>query len=642
MKRGDLGGSRTEDSMEASKRHKQRGVEQSGYEGSPGIEVMGVGTLPGAFCPRLQRAATLEELHPVQAETLSEDAKKSEVCFSERGGFKEVVRWLNGRLDSLFVERCRTKPTGRIFPLPTSDLYLKALYPLEPLECLSCLRLLIFSLNSLNGEGIYGGQPVSPFQIKVLSHLLEHCRRVCNWELAVTPANWEDFFSAKGVDYRGEEVLTAQPIQWENLAPALPSEVGSVDLREVVTQGSRHYVENFSEYLLPEEDQVYTRPPKVHVSPENWDAVCEGLLRLGVCRTIHESELYQVKGQPLLNGLFGVNKHEYHQGFEVRRLIMNLIPLNNICKGLSGDVSTLPSWANMSSLHLMPHQDLVVSSEDVRCFFYIFRVPPEWHRFLAFNRPVGPHLRGPLKGNYFLASLVLPMGFKNSVSLAQQVHRVVVSRALKASGVLIGSGAEIRKDRPFPTCDHTYRVYLDNFDELKRVNKQLADTIEGKVSPLAIGLREEYLRCSIPRHPKKSVTQQRLAEVQGAIVDGTQGIAYPKPEKVLKYCQLACHLLQEGVCTQRQAQVVGGGFVYMAMFRRPLLGSLNALWKFITSFEGSPPFIVQQMPDLVREELARFIGLSPLSMIDFRTELSSCVTASDASESGEELLSPGG
>ncbi|CAL1145402.1 unnamed protein product [Cladocopium goreaui] len=40
------------------------------------------------------------------------------------------------------------------------------------------------------------------------------------------------------------------------------------------------------------------------------------------------------------------------------------------------------------------------------------------------------------------------------------------------------------------------------------------------------------------------------------------------------------------------------------------------------------------MPDLVREELARFIGLSPLSMIDFRTELSSCVTASDASESG--------
>ena len=641
MKRGDLGGSRTEDSMEASKRHKQRRVEQSGYEGSPGIEVMGVGTLPGAFCPRLQRAATLEELHPVQAETLSEDAKKSEVCFSERGGFKEVVRWLNGRLDSLFVERCRTKPTGRIFPLPTSDLYLKALYPLEPLECLSCLRLLIFSLNSLNGEGIYGGQPVSPFQTKVLSHLLEHCRRVCNWELAVTPANWEDFFSAKGVDYRGEEVLTAQPIQWENLAPALPSEVGSVDLREVVTQGSKHYVENFSEYLLPEEDQVYTRPPKVHVSPENWDAVCEGLLRLGVCRTIHESELYQVKGQPLLNGLFGVSKHEYHQGFEVRRLIMNLIPLNNICKGLAGDVSTLPSWANMSSLHLMPHQDLVVSSEDVRCFFYIFRVPPEWHRFLAFNRPVGPRLRGPPKGNYFLASLVLPMGFKNSVSLAQQVHRVVVSRALKASGMLIGSEAEIRKDRPFPTCDHTYRVYLDNFDELKRVNKQLADTIEGKVSPLAIGLREEYLRCSIPRHPKKSVTQQRLAEVQGAIVDGTQGIAYPKPEKVVKYCQLACHLLQKGACTQRQAQVVGGGFVYMAMFRRPLLGSLNALWKFITSFEGSPPFIVQQMPDLVREELARFIGLSPLSMIDFRTELSSCVTASDASESGGELLSPG-
>ena len=379
---------------------------------------------------------------------------------------------------------------------------------------------------------------------------------------------------------------------------------------------------------------MYTRPPKVHVPPEAWSTVCEGLIRKGICRVIHESEVYRVRGELLLNGLFGVSKHEHCNGFETRRLIMNMVPLNKICRGIAGDVSTLPSWANLSALHLMPHEDLLVSSEDVRCFFYIFRVPREWHGFLAFNRPVPPHLKGPLDGSYYLCSSVLPMGFKNSVSLAQHVHRVVVRRSLLRRVDCLGSEAEIRKDRPFPACDHLFRVYLDNFDELKKVNKVLAETIEGKVSPLSMGLRDEYVRLQIPRHPKKSAQQLRTAEVQGAIIDGSRGVAYPKPDKVMKYCQLACHLLAAGRCTQRQAQVIGGGFVYLAMFRRPLLGGLNALWKFIVELGHFPPVVALEIPQPVKEEIARFIGLSPLSMVDFRQDLSSCVTASDASETG--------
>ena len=87
-------------------------------------------------------------------------------------------------------------------------------------------------------------------------------------------------------------------------------------------------------------------------------------------------------------------------------------------------------------------------------------------------------------------------------------------------------------------------------------------------------------------------------------------------------------------CAQKQVQVVGGGFVYFCMFRRPLLGSLNALWQFITSFEGSPPFIKLAIPHSVKEEIARFIGFLPLAYMDFRSQVSRHVTASDASEYG--------
>ena len=169
-------------------------------------------------------------------------------------------------------------------------------------------------------------------------------------------------------------------------------------------------------------------------------------------------------------------------------------------------------WANMSALHLMPHEDLLVSFEEVRCFFYIFRVPRDWYGFLAFNRPVPPHLCGPRAEAHYLCSVVLPMGFKNSVSLAQHVHRVVVRRSMFGSNMSMGSEAEIRKDRPFPAAGHLFRVYLDNFDELKKVNKGLAEAIEGKVSPLSLGLRDECVNLQIPGHPKKSVQQQRCAE----------------------------------------------------------------------------------------------------------------------------------
>ena len=45
---------------------------------------------------------------------------------------------------------------------------------------------------------------------------------------------------------------------------------------------------------------------------------------------VHEDDIYQVGGRPLLNGLFGgVSKNEFEGQVELQRIIMNLIPLNN-------------------------------------------------------------------------------------------------------------------------------------------------------------------------------------------------------------------------------------------------------------------------------------------------------------------------
>lgn len=151
----------------------------------------------------------------------------------------------------------------------------------------------------------------------------------------------------------------------------------------------------------------------------------------------------------MLSGLFGVTKNEFTiEGVEHLRLIMNLTPLNDLCRPLASDIGTLPSWACVSPLFLGDNEELVVSSEDIRCFFYIFRVPASWHPFLGFNREVLVDLLPQeLQGEpCVLVSNVLPMGFLNSVGISQHVHRNVISSSWKLGPGLSGGEAEIRKD----------------------------------------------------------------------------------------------------------------------------------------------------------------------------------------------------
>ena len=545
----------------------------------------------------------------------------------------DILTWLDSRMDAFLARHCKTTSTGRLFPLPTSSCFLASLFPHKTPVVRSVLRCLLVSLNSLNGEGTVGAQGASEYQKTVIQGLVEDCERVAGWVLDQPNLTWSEFFRVKGVDYRGEEVLTAQTMRWENVSPALPSEVGSVPLEDVLSLGCQHYVNHFEDYLLAPEDQVAVKPPRVMVPPEDWELFCSKLLEMGVFSRVHEDDLYQVEGRPLLNGLFGVSKHENVEGIEVMRIIMNLIPLNSVCRAIDGDVSTLPSWAGMAPLHLQPHEQLLISSEDVRAFFYIFRVPVAWHRFLCFNRPLPSSLCGEKAGRWFPCSAVLPMGFRNSVSLAQAVHRFIVNKDLNKLPS-VGRFGELRKDRPFSVSNPLCRIYLDNYDELEKASKEIASVIAGQVSPLTQSLQETYAEFGVPRHPKKGVARQLQAEVQGALVDGDLGMAYPKTEKVMRYVKLGMLLLQEGVSSQKQMQIVGGGFVYLAMFRRPLLGSLNCIWEFIVGCEGSPPWAKFPIPVGVKHEIARFLGLVPLAYMNFRCAISDMVTASDASESG--------
>ena len=138
----------------------------------------------------------------------------------------------------------------------------------------------------------------------------------------------------------------------------------------------------------------------------------------------------------------------------------------------------------------------------------------------------------------------------------------------------------------------------------------------------------------LPRHPKKSVERAFKAEVQGALFDGKEGFAMAKPLKVWQYTQLAAEILDKNKATLKELQIVCGGLVYIAMFRRPLLCALNEVWQFMQKLADQGTSAARTLPLQVVAELSRFILLTPLAQMEFRAELTDQITASDASTSG--------
>ena len=280
-------------------------------------------------------------------------------------------------------------------------------------------------------------------------------------------------------------------------------------------------------------------------------------------------------------------------------------------------------WATIDS------ENLLVSSEDVKCFFYTMWVPECWSKFLAFNKVVPDHVLPPhLEGKtVYLASRVLPMGFLNSVSLAQNVHRNLV-RWSQYEGEVALENTELRKDGPFSAANSTWRVYLDNYDLLEKVTATGMIDCEGTVADQIKALRQEYCVWSVPRNEKKAVERSGKCELQGATVDGKIGLAYLE-----KYFSMTLKLLGQKYVSQRQVQVVCGGLVYFSMFRRPVLGALNSVWTFVESFNDSGA-LYKPLTAECRAELLRFLALLPLVRMNFRLDMRPMVTCSDASTSG--------
>ena len=95
-----------------------------------------------------------------------------------------------------------------------------------------------------------------------------------------------------------------------------------------------------------------------------------------------------------------------------QRLIMDLRATNAILKIIAGDISTLAGASAFSSIVIEKGQVVTISGDDLVSSFYLFKMPPAWLPYLAFERSVSWKALGIEKeGHTYISAAVLPMGF---------------------------------------------------------------------------------------------------------------------------------------------------------------------------------------------------------------------------------------
>lgn len=380
------------------------------------------------------------------------------------------------------------------------------------------------------GSSCLGKGPVSREQRLLLEGICHDLPLIELWK-GVSLDNFDPkkLWSQKMINSYGEEVHVARSVRWENLSDSLRKEGigGILDAVEVCEEGLKEFILHPAEWLKPPLDRVWMKPPRVMVSSDNWGEVVEGLLRRGVCGMMPLSDCFHVDDKPILGGLFGVPKDEVTKdGVEILRLIMDLRPINANFLALGGDLGSFPMISQLFQLELQPHEQLVISSEDIRAMFYIVGLPSEWNKYLCFDKVIPSRFHSSHDPRpHVLHSRVLPMGYLNSVSIAQHLHRRIAAKAMEESR-LVGPQHEIRRDRELPRTNNSFRVYLDNFDQLSKASKRI---LCSHTPSLTEFLRKEYLRLKIPRNEKKGVDRQNQAEMQGAWIDGDKGFCCAKP-----------------------------------------------------------------------------------------------------------------
>ena len=233
---------------------------------------------------------------------------------------------------------------------------------------------------------------------------------------------------------------------------------------------------------------------------------------------------------------------------------------------------------------------------------------------------------------YYLACMVLPMGWTSAVNVMQELStKLLLRRGLDGE-------RQITRTKPIPswltsvlkkassTGSHWWHVYLDNFFSGERV---LAGSEATNAQALHSGAEAAWANAKVLSSEKKKATFLTVADELGARIDGEQQSLGANGERLVKLLQSTSIVLSELSVQRKWLQVIAGRWVHVLQFRRLGMSILHRVWKWISGKRLGGKGVLK-----AREEL--FMCMMGLCVFhtNLGSRISETATASDASSTG--------
>ena len=443
---------------------------------------------------------------------------------------------------------------------------------------------------------------------------------------------------SKRINYQGEEVGICHKLTLQQVLPSLPpaDHGGSIDICEFVSVHTKMMLLNPGKSVLDDVGQDLPKlQGRIHAEVGHMELISDELVKRNVCDWIPSDSVFQFRGVPVLNGLFGVEKSSLlGDGRPVLRLIMNLVPSNSIMRAFTGSVKNLPSITQWMTTVLEGDEELRVWQSDMCNAFYLFRLPRVWMPFLAFNVfRKGCEVGMPEHERVVLACKVLPMGWLSSVAIMQEVSEHLLKvRALDEDSQIVRNKAVpmwmvgITRES-FDKSRSWWHVYLDNFAAGEAVSTD-PQSLRGGDSLHHLA-EQAWCECGVLSSEKKRQRGVEIAQELGAFIDGTSQTIGSSPERLLRLAHATLWTLHQPFLSKKILQVILGRWVHVIQFRRPAMSFLNDAWRFISGNTMSQRLIYS-----VRRELFGVLCSVPLLHTFLGSTVSRVITASDASSKG--------
>ena len=504
-----------------------------------------------------------------------------------------------------------------------------------PTKQVRWVELMVVVLNRMYHGGTMksGHVGLSRVQEGVVSHLLSEVEHLCANVGKIQPFEAEKLALGKcKFDCAGEPVVHVEELTAEKVIPCWPKvgEAAVQDVVNLVTKEVREWLENPQLVLLPQHEWPESpAQSRVRATDEEWEKIVLAAHERGMMAPVKDDEVFRDHaGNPVVSGAGGVVKWKQVGGElkQLQRFISILVPSNAYQKHMEGDDQHLPYLGQLSVLGLEEHEQFLVDSEDLTSCFNLFRLPRKWASYFCFSKKVDAKVFGLAPGEQVYAGLtVVPMGWINSVAVIQCAVRRLVFGLSK-----VPESSEVSKLKRFPDEDSVSLVYLDSFDEIRKMDKAYAEVLEGKMSERHKSFIESCERLRLPLNEGKRLVGAVRGTMQGGLLDGDRGTFAATPDKLQSLIGLGCALLASRTASEYELRHFVGKALFCLAFRRTGFCILESVFYDIEHLAKGGEFLSRESLD----EIIMVIALVPLLRMNLRAKWDREVCITDASPTG--------